>query len=177
MTVCFCAFFGLTACHEPPKTQSSHTPKNQTQAPSPFDIHQALTRLSQPSWKFVKAEHVSDPWLTKLDDRAELNFFIYEHNPNDLLAPTIDENRAYAGFSSYVGCASIHGVIGLDKNKPYFYKTDAGYFGNAPYCQDITEMENTLADFIGEGDITYEFQDTLLILRDKQQQTLFFKQS
>ena len=94
-----------------------------------------------------------------------------------MTAPTPNPNVVFLGFSSYVGCASVNGAIGLDKTQAKFYETDAGYFGNAPHCGDTTQMESELAYFMGHGNIDYEFKDNHLILRDTNNQTLYFKKS
>lgn len=152
-------------------TQTAHDEE------SHFMLNDNIDQFVAHTWRFEKGENISNEWLSKLDDRAIVNFARHTDNPNDLTAPTPSDDLVFLGFSSYIGCASVNGVIGLDRTKAKFYKTNAGYFGNAPHCGDITQMENELAYFVGRGNIEYEFKDSRLILRDNTQQTLYFKAS
>lgn len=174
----------LLACQNDTPIQNNHSAQNnnpiQNNAPKTtitqtFDLENNIAKFTNGTWRFEKGEHLTNKWLIKLDSRAILNFARHTHNPNDLTTPTPNPNVVFLGFSSYVGCASVNGAIGLDKTQAKFYETDAGYFGNMPYCQDITDMENELAYFVGRGNIDYEFKDNHLILRDTKNQTLYFK--
>lgn len=170
----------LLACHNNAPTNNTKTTNDNTQVPQEnqkptFILDENINKLTAHAWQFEKGENLTQEWLIKMDNRATLEFYHYAHSPNDLNAPTPNNAWEFLSFSSYAGCASLHSVIGLDKTQAKFYQTGAGYFGDAPYCDDTTQMEGELATFVGSGNIKYEFKDNYLILRDNNNQTLFFK--
>lgn len=168
----------LLACGN--NTSSSNQSNNKTQITqknqeSTFHLDQNIHQLTAHTWQFEKGENLTQAWLIKMDKRATLGFYRHTQEPNDLIAPTPNDRVVFLGVSSYAGCASLNGVIGLDKTQATIHATDVGFFGDAPYCGDTTQMENALMTFIGGGDVNYEFIDGHLILRDGDNQTLFFK--
>lgn len=134
-------------------------------------IDEGLSLLSKNTWQFEKGENLIDENLKLLGGTITLNFSKSKKR-GEMHDPDYDLDYQYH-FSVDAGCNYNGGIVGFDKTVNKLVKINTVSFSTLVGC--YPNHENTIHHFIQNNNIRYQVDEKQLLLKDDNNQTLFFK--